>query len=137
MEGAEGGRRGLAGGSQGCCGGRWGAEVAELERNNDDGRERPWIGRRSSSPEFGGGVREEMEASDQGKGEGIEQEAAVQRERSRGGGSGLGLDRQGSAGPWAKWAAGKQTGLAVGLSSLSHSKEKKKKTEIRKKRKGG
>ena len=40
---------------------------------------------------------------------------------------------RGAAGPWANWTAGKQAGLAAGLSSLSHSK----KIEIRKKRKGG
>ena len=46
-------------------------------------------------------------------------------------------DLCGTAGPLAKWTAGKQADLAAGLSSLSHSKENKNKTEIRKKRKRG
>ena len=39
---------------------------------------------------------------------------------------GVGARVIGAAGPWTKWTVGKQAGLAVGLSSLSHSKERKK-----------
>ena len=59
------------------------------------------------------------------------------RMRGRDREEGVGARVIGAPRPWAKWTVGKQAGLAPGLSFLSHSKENKNKTEIRKKRKRG